>query len=85
MHGFLYCNIDEGFGVRGVLPFDCLRKRGSRFYRFKRFKRFNRFDGVVRRIKIGKRRGVLEYRVFSYRQLSLRGRCPEGADRAQAV
>ena len=41
------------------------RKRGSGFYRFNRF---NRFDGVVRRIKIGKRRGVLEYRVFSYRQ-----------------
>ena len=27
--------------------------------------------GVVRRIKIGKRRGVLEYRVFSYRSLPL--------------
>ena len=38
------------------------RQRGSRFYRF------NRFDGVARCIKIGKRRGVLEYRVFSYRQ-----------------
>ena len=38
------------------------RKRGSRFYRFNRFKRF---DGVARLIKIGKRRGVLEYRVFS--------------------
>ena len=25
----------EGFG--GVLPFDCLQKKGSRFYRFKRF------------------------------------------------
>ena len=25
----------EGFG--GVLPFDCLRKRGSRFYRFRGF------------------------------------------------
>ena len=25
------------FEVRGVLSFDCLRKRGSRFYRFKRF------------------------------------------------
>ena len=62
MHGFLYCNIDEGFGVRGVLPFDCLRKRGSRFNRFNRFKRF---DGAARLIKIGKRRGVLEYRVFS--------------------
>jgi len=29
----------EGFG--GVLPFDCLRKRGSRFNRFKRFKRLD--------------------------------------------
>ena len=30
--------------------------------------------GVVRRIKIGKRRGVLEYRVFSYRQPSPLGK-----------
>jgi len=27
----------RGSGFGGVLPFDCLRKRGSRFYRFKRF------------------------------------------------
>ena len=46
-----------GFRVSswGVLPFDCLRKRGSRFYRF------NRFNGGGAAHKIIKRREVLKY------------------------
>uniref|UniRef100_UPI004025CADE hypothetical protein n=1 Tax=Dialister sp. TaxID=1955814 RepID=UPI004025CADE len=40
----------------GVPALDCRRKRGSGFYRFR---------GVVRRIKTGKRRGVLKYMVFT--------------------
>ena len=51
----------KGFRVSpwGVLPIDCRRKRGSGFYRFRGFR------GVVRRIKTGKRRGVLKYTVFT--------------------
>ena len=55
--GLLF-GLDRG---RAACPLDCLRKRGSGFYGFYGFYRFYGFNGgAVRRIKIGKRRGVLK-------------------------
>ena len=48
----------EGFG--GVLPFDCLRKRGSRFYRFRGFKRFDRGGAAHFVILSGEKRRMLK-------------------------